>query len=67
MPKVYRVKRPSPFEALARAEKLDARARDPSDCDDPAWLGRRAKHLRWFAFRRTKAHVRRVEERRKNS
>jgi len=67
MPKTFRLRRRLPGEILKRAEKLEARAADPNCQDDPAWVRRRAERMRLFAFRRSKAHVRRTEERRKNA
>jgi hypothetical protein len=66
MAKIFRMRRPSSSEVLVRAERLEARAFDPSERDDPAWLLRCAEAMRQFAARRTAAHVRRVEERRKH-
>ena len=57
---------PSTPEMFKHAEMLERRAKDPKDRDDPAWLLRRAKNVWLYARDRQIAHVKRVEERRKN-
>jgi hypothetical protein len=63
--KVYNRRRPSATEILVRAEKLEVRANDPQDRDDPTWLKRRAHSMRTFALRRAKSRAKKADERRK--
>jgi hypothetical protein len=67
MAKVYRMRRRSHAEIVKRADKLESHAADPNCQDDPAWVQRRAERMRQFAYRRSKAYVRKTEERRKNT
>jgi hypothetical protein len=65
--KTSKTKRPSAAEGLRRAEKLKARAADPSSPDDPAWLNRRAELWQRWSENRQDAGVRNAERRRKAS
>jgi hypothetical protein len=67
MANVHRRRRRSAPEILIRADKLQAKAEEPGNRDDPAWLLRRAEQMRRYAVRRQKARTRKAEERRKNT
>ena len=59
------MKTASTKEILLRAAKLEARAGQPGNQDDPAWLKRRAKAIRRRGETRQDESVRKAEERRK--
>lgn len=56
----------SSAEILVAADKLEARACDPKDRDDPKWLKREARYMRAYALKRAKARIKKADERRKN-
>jgi hypothetical protein len=55
------------IQALAQAESLAAKARDPKAKDDPDWLMRRVIAWQKAGERRQRAKVRKDEARRKSS
>jgi hypothetical protein len=63
----FRRKRYTASEGLRRADKLEARAEEPGNSDDPKWLKRRANTFRLWSENRRDARVRKIESRRKAS
>jgi hypothetical protein len=56
----------SAAEILIAADKLEARAGDPKDRDDPKWLRREARQMRAYALKRAEGRIKKADERRKN-
>jgi hypothetical protein len=55
MAKIFRGKRPPGSEVLRRANKLEEKASEPGNHDDPKWLKRIAKAMRRWGARRQAA------------